>query len=164
MERKGTSSVLIILVLLSIGILIGVFFYIFDPLKTYFVTQDARRLSDLDTISKALGYYYRDFGRYPDYLDDKFIMKIRDAQYEWGTSWSPYLQILPKDPAFYKRYAYWVDRSNNYQSFRLYTSLDRPDEVKKSCGELGCKGVPFENMCAAYMTCNYGITSGNISP
>lgn len=164
MKRSGMSSVLVILILLSIGILIGVFFYIFDPLKTYFATQDERRVSDLNTISKALGFYYRDFGRYPDYLDEKFIMKIRDAQFEWGSAWSPYLSFLPKDPAFYKKYAYWADRANNLQSFRLYSSLDRPSEVKKSCGDLGCKNVPFENMCGKYMVCNYGVTSGNISP
>lgn len=164
MRKKGVSTVPVILILLSVGVLIGVFFYIFDPLKTYFNAQDAERVSDLQAISKALALYYRDFGRYPDYVDHEFIMYIRDQKYVWGGSWSPYMMLLPKDPSFYKTYAYWSDRSNNFQSFRLYSSLDRPEDVKKSCGEKGCENVPFENMCGEYMNCNYGITSGNISP
>lgn len=164
MKNNGASAILVLLILLSIGILIGVFFYIFDPLKSYFENQDMKRISDIEKIEKALAFYYRDFGRYPEYVDDAFIMRIRDVKLDWGDSWSPYMMHLPKDPAFYKKYAYWVDRSNNYQSFRLYTSLDRPQIHAGSCGEAGCKNVPFEHMCGGYGLCNYGVTSGNISP
>lgn len=162
--KEGGSSFLVILILLSLGILIGVFIYIFDPLSGYYKKQDQKRVSDLQKVASALHFYYRDFGKYPEYVDNEFFMKVRDKNYKWGSEWKPYLDLLPQDPVFYKRYAYWVDRNNNYQSFKLYTALDRPDLLGTSCGTDGCSNTPFENMCGMYALCNFGITSGNISP
>lgn len=163
-RKKGSATVLVVLILLSIGILMGVLLYIFDPLKGYFMKQDEKRISDVEKVVRALNFYYRDFGKYPDYADDEFIFRIRDKKYPWGNPWKPYMDSLPEDPTFYKKYAYWVDRDNNYQSYRLYSALDRPDLLDVSCGSQGCPNVPFENMCSMYAPCNFGLTSGNISP
>lgn len=162
--KKGAGALPVILILLSIGIVIGIFFYIFDPLSSYFKKQDEKRVSDLKSIEQALNFYYRDFGKYPEYVDQEFIMQIRDSKFNWGKPWKPYLDTLPEDPAFYKKYAYWSDRANNFQTFRLYTALERPDATNGSCGAVGCPNVPFKNMCGMYAPCNFGITSGNISP
>lgn len=163
--KKGSSIIALLLIVIAIGILVGVFFYLVDPLKGYFEGKDAKRVQDLQSIKKALQFYYRDFGRYPDFDDKTFAIKIKNTMYGFGESWMPYMEIIPEDPAFYKTYGYWADRENNFQSFRLYTSLDRPNIIDGSCdSELGCLHVPNSDMCGQYALCNYGVTSGNVSP
>lgn len=154
----------IFLIVLSVGILVGAVFYIVNPLKTLNKRDDVTRIQDLKQVAQAIEHYHRDYGSYPHTNSDYIIVTGEEA-HPWGFAWMPYISKLPQDPASSKRYVYWADETDNYQSFRLYASLAEPGAVLGSC-ESGkeCRGVPAANLCGASSPCNFGVTSSNISP
>lgn len=162
----------IFLIILSVLILIGAGVYIVNPLKDLSEKRDQQRVHDLTNVSRALERYYRDNGHYP-HFNAEYMIVTGEETHPWGFSWLPYINPLPKDPSGSKRYVYWADEGNNYQSYGLYTSLDLPEEMEGSCKSgAECPGVPGANLCGGKSNifipsnkqCNFGITSSNISP
>ncbi len=149
--------------ILSVGALV-----ILNPAAQFQKANDARRKSDLFQIQKALELYYNDNGRYPpingvgDFRIKGLYGNVDDRNVvSWGSSWEPYMDILPKDPKASNRYVYFTDL--NGQSYFLYASLDRGTDPS-ACYKNGvpCSNVPSGASCGG--TCNYGVSSPNVSP
>jgi len=143
-----------------------------NPLGQFRKAQDSKRKSDLAQIQRALESYYQDYGKYPAYTTSgAYIYTINTGSGEevnaikWGETWSPYMDVVPVDPSSSKFYLYWSDSNNNYQSYRIYTSLDRGTNDPDACTEItGCPNAPGGCGLDSSVVCNYGVTSPNISP
>ncbi len=149
-----------------------------NPMEQFRKAQDSKRKSDLAQIQRALEAYYQDFGRYPAHTvegTNPFTINLgtgaENDAIVWGSTWSPYLDILPADPNSSKFYTYWSGDTGN-QSYRLYASFDRGSRDPDTCaGGNMCPGVPLQHGTSDPITCgldaevcNYGVTSPNISP
>jgi len=129
-------------------------------------SRDARRKSDLSQIQKALETYYNDIGQYPESSSDWKIKSDTNTALNWGSSGWQYIGTLPKDPSGSLNYVYYSPAGR--QSYYLYANLERGVNDPQACNqgaacssavtfELGTKcGVPSA-------TCNYGISSPNVS-
>lgn len=147
------------LILISAVILAVVYLKIGKPFQGIERKNDAVRVKDLETIVRGLDLYYKDYGKYP-MSSSGYLIEDANGEVQWGASWSPYIPQIPNDP-FFRKYVYVADKNDNYQSFRLFASLEDPSSNPKACvGE--CKNVPEPNLCGGFM-CNYEITSGNVS-
>lgn len=143
-----------------------------DPMTQFQKSSDARKKSDLAQIQKALEIYYEDSGMYPEYVVG-FKIRNNDSNQstvEWGTSWQPYMNVLPKSPDS-TNYIYYSPAGG--QSYYLYASLSRGDKDQQACNDgLTCQsiidldGVIPENACdpGGAGLCNYGVSSANVSP
>lgn len=134
---------------------------IFKPFQGIYDKNDLQRKKDLFAIAKALESYKSNYGSYPDYDQAQYIIRAHEEDIKWGDPWTPYISVLPKDPWMLKRYVYWVDREGGFQSYRLYASLNSNDPI---CGTKDCPHAPGQDLCGYMAACNYGVTSGNISP
>lgn len=160
------------LIFLSIIILCGVALFIINPLKKLADYNDKIRAGDLQKISVALEKYYASYGRYPSHNAQNYTIIADDETILWGTSWEPYIDILPKDPSGTRRYVYISSKEDNFQSFRLYASLEGPTFEKHACSvSKQCSNAPENNACGEdswftirQATCNFGVTSSNVSP
>ena len=86
-----------------------------------------------------------------------------DPTKEWGSSWKPYMDVIPIEADSSRNYAYWVDESADGQAYRLYASLDRGSKDESACfGGNTCPNLPDGVSCGGI--CNYGVSSPNVSP
>lgn len=143
-----------------------------DPVAQFQKANDAKRKSDLNQIQKALETYYQDMGKYPDTdRTDKTNYKIKGLDgnaVEWGTSWLPYMSVLPKDPASTKHYEYF---SLLGQTYFIFASLDRGGKDPQACqrlpGVFECRNADLLNpkrYCGGSTICDYGVSSPNTRP
>lgn len=139
---------------------------VINPVAQFQKANDARRKSDLSQIQKGLEGYYQDNGKYPaDNAPSDYRIKGLDGNVvSWGVSWQPYMDVLPKDPSSSKKYIYYV--SSDGQAYFLYASLDMisdPQACNRGavCPSLSSNGIP-DTACGG--TCNFGLSSPNVSP
>lgn len=153
------------LILLAFLIVAGVVFYLTQPLRWLALKHDTVRKDDLMKLAVALDKYYADHGKYPYYDEQKYIMISGTLEIPWGEAFNPYLSVVPKDEKP-RRYVYWSDKENGYQSYRIYTSLEVPSADLQACGTLDseCPSVPGKNLCGENLPCNYGVSSPNTTP
>ena len=156
-RASGFTLIELIVVIGILGILAVAALVVLNPLAQFQKADDARRKSDLAQIQRGLELYYQDHNQYPAYTTDTYQI----SGVVWGSNWSPYMSVLPSDPIPTNHYVYYV--STDGQSYYLYTSLDRP-----SSSDL-CKGVSpvpcgSTTACGSGNTCNYGVSSSNVSP
>ena len=184
-SQKGFTLIEIITALGVLAVLASIALVVINPVAQFQKAQDARRKSDLAQIQRALEAYYQDFGQYPSFTGccqtsspGEFPFTIntgegdRNDAIEWGTTWAPYMDILPVDPNSSKFYVYWSDANNGFQTYRIYASLDRGDSDPDACNNgLACSSVPIPDGSSAQLTCglsgqicSYGVTSPNVSP
>jgi type II secretory pathway pseudopilin PulG len=148
------------MVILGILAAIGVTAFISSQKKG----RDATRKQQLRSIAGALELYYNDKGKYP--LDDSaghivgcngvsFPVVCTVHQPISDNNGTIYMTSLPTDPASTQNY-YYVNRTG--AQFQLYAHLENSDDpqiispaVVTSCGSVS-------------QACNYGISSGNVSP
>ncbi len=151
--------------ILSVGALA-----ILNPVAQFQKANDARRKSDLFQIQKALELYYNDNAEYPpingveDYRIKGLYGNVDDRNVvSWGSSWEPYMDILPKDPSSSKRYVYFTDSGR--QLYFLYASLDRGTDPS-ACSAGNCSSLSKNGISTAACggTCNFAVTSPNVSP
>lgn len=169
---RGFTLIEIITALGVLAILATVILAAVNPLEQFKKAQDARRKSDLAQIQRILEAYYQDHGQYPAYTDsgeNTYTINSGAGEPEnaisWGTSWRPYIDLLPIDPNASKFYIYVSDPTNGYQSYRIYASLDRGLSDPDACREqFGCPNAPTECGLEEGMFCNFGLTSPNVSP
>ncbi|MGE5041355.1 MAG: type II secretion system protein GspG [Candidatus Levyibacteriota bacterium] len=149
---------LIILSLLALGC---VYVYIAKPFQRIASQNDQTRKQDIMKVAAALESYRNDYGRYPPYDASSYTIVAYSYNIAWGTPFNPYLTTTPKEKSP-RRYVYWSDG----QSFRLYAALERPQDEPKACGSLtaDCPNVPEKDLCGPNLACNFGVTSGNVSP
>lgn len=163
--NKGFTLLELMIVIAVLSILSAGIITILNPYEQIQKANDSRRKSDLSQLQKAIEQYYEDNGRYPLQSDDGSyqIVGVNSNILPWGTPWTPYMNLLPKDPSSSKKYVYII--SQNGQAYFLYASLDREGKDKQACnGGDPCESLPLEAQQACGDTCNYGVSSPNFSP
>ena len=139
---------------------------VINPADQIQKANDGRRKSDLLQIQKSLEQYYQDNGRYPASTTDGSyqIVSVNQTPLPWGSSWIPYMNLLPKDPSGTKYYQYVSDSSG--QIYYLYASLDRGSKDKDACKSgAACNSLlGISPMPTCGSVCNYGASSPNVSP
>jgi len=119
-------------------ILTGIGFsnYIFSIAKS----RDARRKSDLSTISRAIQAFANDFGSYPlaAFVNDQSVT---------------YLGETPADPDGDQNYYYEAGADGN--SFSLYAALENDQDPSYR--------TDLTQACGSGVTCNYQVTDSGVS-
>lgn len=160
----GFTLMEILIAMAILGIIAGVGFsaYTISLVKTH----DAKRKSDLQTISNALEAYQSDFGVYPASVSDRVAgcgnsnpSDDIDATETcaWGVAWTLdtgklYLKLLPREQRDNFYYSYKA--SADQRKFQLFTNLENDNDpgidntLSEVCSQVGD-------------LCNYGIASPN---
>ncbi len=164
--HKGFTLIELLLVIAVLGVLAAGLVILINPLAQFQRTRDTQRKNDLAQIQRALEQYYNDFGKYPAYTTTGTLYIMQDESsvtHDWGTSWNPYINVIPKDPTSTQKYIY--STANNRQTYRLYAHLERiSDPMACNTTGLDCPSVPAANLCGSSIKCNYGVTSSDSSP
>lgn len=139
---------------------------VLDPVAQFQKANDTKRKSDLSQIQKSLETYFNDNGKYPPHSTSPSyrLVKLNDETAEWGSSFLPYMNTLPKDPRTQRNYVYFA--TSDRQSYYLYASLERNNDQKfcnggNPCVSLATNGIP-SNACG--QTCNFAVSSSNVNP
>ncbi len=151
-----------ILSILAAGALVAI-----NPLAQFQKANDSRRKADLSQVQKALEAYYQDNGKYPLSSTGTPLYRITvppgSTTIDWGQSWQPYMNLLPKDPTASKNYVYY----STGQSYYLYASLDRGGSDPQACNSgNACSSLSANGIASTACggTCNYGVTTPNVTP
>lgn len=157
----GFTLIELVIVIGIISVLSAVIMVVIDPTAQFQKANDTRRKSDLSQLRKVLEQYYQDVGRYPRYdLATYQLKRLDGSTAAWGSSWPPYMSILPKDSGG-RNYVYYGGTDG--QSYWLYASLERGAKDPQVCnGGSVCPNVPVGVSCGG--VCNYGVSSPNVSP
>jgi type II secretion system protein G len=163
-KNKGFTLIELIVVIGVMVILASSVFAILDPVGQLQKANDGKRKADLSGVQKSLEQYYQDFGRYPASSQNEIVDFKTNTPLPWGSSWQPYMNELPADPTNTRKYIYVV--RSDMQAYWIYASLERdtdPSVCNKggACVSLISNGVA-NNACGT--TCNYGVSSPNVSP
>lgn len=163
-NTRGFTLIELILVTAIFGLFATGVIAAINPSSQVAKANDARRKSDLAQIQRSLEAYFQDNGRYPASSPIDYKMNPGN-KIEWGSPWQPYMNIVPKDPASSRQYAYYA--SADGQTYVLYASLERGTKDPDACpGAYGCPnlatyGIP-QQACGGI--CNYGVSSSNVNP
>ena len=161
----GFTLIEVLITMAIIGVMATGLIIAVNPLVQIQKANDAKRKSDLSSVQKALETYYQDNGRYPAATSFK-IIRLDGSTADWGSSWQPYMSVLPKDPSVSKKYVYFTSATDG-QTYYLYANLERGGNDSQACFSTG-------NACSSAVTngaatacggnCNYGTSSPNVSP
>lgn len=163
---KGFTLIELILVTAIIGLFAAGVIAVINPSQQVNKANDAKRKSDLATIQRALEAYYADNGRYPQAINNKIYAK--NATVNWGTSWQPYIDLLPKDPSTGRTYVYGT--SADGQRYGVYASLEKASDPQlcntngSACSSLSTFGINASPGSSCGKICNFGVTSADLSP
>jgi type II secretion system protein G len=181
--NQGFTLIELIIVIAILGLMATAAIAVLDPFAQFQKANDAKRKTDLSQIQKALEVYYQDYGEYPDtYLQSTNGTKLYPivtpgappvrAQKTGGSSWQPYMNVIPSDPVSTKHYVYYtppLPSSDNRQSYYLYASLDRGTKdpqacsgVNGACSEPELSTINMQTACGG--VCNFGLTSPDKTP
>lgn len=144
--RAGFTLTELLIAIAIIGILASSAIIVMNPAGQFAKTHDAQRKNDLEQIRQALDTYYSDNNSYPP---DGGVGKI-DGK-DWGTSWSPYMAKLPKDPLSDQAYRYESPIDGDAGAYRLYAKLERCSDSQTTPG-VDCLRPE-----------NYSISSSNLA-
>lgn len=163
--KKFTGFTLIELILVAgiFGLIASGMIAVMNPAEQFRKANDSRRKSDLATIQRALEAYYQDNGSYPN-NSSNYRIRSGSTTIEYGSSWQPYINVLPKDPLVSQNYVY--QSRNNGQSYVMYAALERSSDPESCnngsvCANMNTYSIPA-NSCGN--TCNYGVTSSDLRP
>ncbi|OGH17033.1 MAG: hypothetical protein A3C30_02160 [Candidatus Levybacteria bacterium RIFCSPHIGHO2_02_FULL_40_18] len=172
---KGFTLMELLTAMGILGILASGLIIAINPVEQFKKNRDAQRKNDFAQLQRALETYYNDYGRYPPSSGSpNYRINASDcggSPCQWGGSFGPYMNKLPKDPVSTQTYRYVVSDSNG-QSYRVYASLERKNLDLQVCNPDGnpatddpCANVPVGVTCGtATNVCNYGASSSNVSP
>ncbi len=160
----GFTLIELILVTAIFGLFASGVIAVVNPSTQVAKANDARRKSDLAQIQRSLESYFQDNGRYPP--SSPVDYKINPGgKIEWGSSWQPYINLLPQDPTAAFHYAYYATADG--QTYLLYASLERGTKDPDACtGSNGCPNLATYGIAqrACGGICNYGVSSSNVNP
>lgn len=130
-------------------------------------SRDARRRSDLHTLSTALEAYYNDKGEYPNSSVD-FKISGCGSICDWGarfydadiTNGATYIEKLPSDPSTGRgfKYAYISDGD----AYQLYARFENEEDPSVPHDVSGVAQVYTDVDCGVG-ACNFGVSSTNIT-
>lgn len=159
----GFTLIELIVVVGIVSIMASAVMAVLDPFQQVLKARDARVKSDLAQIQKTLESYYQDNGSYPISCGDYTIGT--PSCIPWGSAWTPYMNIVPKDPTSAHNYLYYRPDG---QTYYLYANLGRGGKDPQACNTAGsaCSsllgyGIPATT-CGG--TCNFGVSSPNTTP
>lgn len=174
--------------LISIGVLsiLAIFaLAAVNPIDQFKKARDSQRKSDLAQLQRVLEQYYQDWGHYPPNdssyeIEDEKTNPVTVISWGGAGGWSPYMNLVPKDPDSKRTYRYYS--TNSGQKYYLFASLERGPLDSSTCmaTDSQCKASPSGSSCnctvAKTLTtntfcgtttmypCNYGVTSSNTTP
>lgn len=160
--KEGFVLSELLIVMAVIGVLAGSLILIVNPVTQIGKANDAKRKSDLNQLQKALETYYQDYGRYPSHIAGNYTINGTTG---WGGSWPTYMSRLPADPVSGRTYVYYANATG--QAYYLYAYLQAPKDPQMCFPATGtaCAGATangVSNSCGG--TCNYGVSSANVTP
>jgi general secretion pathway protein G len=155
LKYKGFTLIELVVTIGILGILAVGALVALNPLAQFQKANDTRRKSDLAQVQRALEVYYQDHSRYPTYTNNTY--QINGAA--WGSSWQPYMNVVPKDPTSSHHYAYY---SSNGQSYYIYASLDRVS-ASDQCQAVSPAPCGSATACGSGK-CNFGVSSPDVKP
>lgn len=162
-HQFGFTLLELIIVIGIISILATFLVATLNPFEQFKKSNDARRKSDLSQLQKSLEQYYSDNGRYPSSDSSFLIVGLDGNSIQFGSSWTPYMDVLPKDPSGSKTYAYYSPSTANGQTYFLYASLDRGGKDPQACNSDGSKCANAQDAICGNV-CNFGVSSPNVTP
>ncbi len=168
LKNRGFTLIEMLVVLTLLGIVASILLITINPVAQLQKSNDSHRKADLEQLQHALELYYQDKNSYPPSSADFKIMNGASTL-SWGSPWQPYMATLPKDPFLSDIYVYYSPPSAAGQTYYLYASLQRGSKDLQACNKgnacisIGsAAGFPTANACGG--TCNYGVSSSNVSP
>ncbi|KKS95514.1 MAG: hypothetical protein UV71_C0006G0013 [Microgenomates group bacterium GW2011_GWC1_43_13] len=171
---RGFTLIELLVVIVILGILatVGLTFFTSSQMRG----RDGKRKSDLKQIAAALELYNSDYGSYPS--SSGGLIKgcpTGTAPCQWGGSEftdgkTTYMKIVPADPS---GGSYWYRtvavNGTDFQGFQLYARLENPQDI--NClpdleGQPSCSqpALPTGTDCGSAGSCNFAVTSANVSP
>lgn len=159
----GFTLIELIIVIAIVALIATASMAVLNPFSQFQKARDARIKSDLAQIQKALESFYQDNGSYPLSTASYNILS-GVTTITWGSSWQPYMNSLPKDPTSGHTYIYY---SSNGQSYYIYANLGRGAADPNSCNSgNACTSLSGNGISpvACGGTCNFGVSSPNVSP
>ena len=165
MIKKGFTLIELMVVVLIIMLLAGVIVVNVDTARKK--ARDAKRISDLSTVSAALENYYADNHAYPVADNWTIAHDSKDSPTGWVPSITPqYLQVLPVSPRNIDgNHAYWYRSDSPYREYKIVAcSLESPEGWNQANNDGGTRQT-----CSAadHDTCSCGyeiFTSGSVAP
>jgi len=151
-------EMIIVVGILAITATIGI--AALDPITQIQKANDARIKADFSQIQKALEQYYDDNGRYHLPTADFKITNSSGNTVDWGATWQPYMNLVPKCPYSAGSYVYYS--TSDGQAYYLYANLARGADENLCNGGAVCDNLPSGASCGG--VCNYGVSSQNVSP
>ena len=164
MKTRGLTLIELVVAIGILGIFASFLFAAVNPLEQFKKASDSGRKSDLAQIQRAIESFNQDHGKYPDSTSSYKIDSdpgVGIVEVEWGGTFAPYIDVLPKDAAK-RSYVYY----STGQAYYLYASLERGNKDTQVCKADGasCDNVPIGASCGTGFVCNYGASSPNVSP
>ncbi len=159
-RSSGFTLVELLTVVGIIGILIIGVLTVLDPFAQFQKANDAKRKADFSQIQKALETYFQDNNVYPPSSSEFKIIRLDLTPANWGSQFTPYMTLLPKDPKPQRNYVYY----STGQSYYLYASLERSNDPKLCNSGNPCSNLPVGASCGTNATCNFGVSSSNVNP
>lgn len=166
-NKSGAGFTLIELIIVTaiIALIATASIAVLNPFSQFQKARDSRIKSDLSQIQKALETYYEDNGKYSANASScAYGISGNNSDgndcIEWGKSWQPYMNIVPQDSTSSHTYVYY---SPNGQTYYLYANLGRGAADPQVCNDGNvCINVPSGASCGG--SCNFGVSSPNVSP
>lgn len=155
-KKRGFTLIELLVVITIIGILssIGLSSFTTAQMKS----RDTRRKAHLRQVADSLETYFNDHNQYPN---DNGSGSISGAN--WGSIFkdelangATYMVQLPQDPT--QGQTYYYDALDSNKKFQLYARLENnQDSSLMTLTGPNCR-------ITAPPTCNFGVSSSNITP